>query len=165
MSKNIIYRSLGKKKAPLFIIAALLGILLILLSKCSSGEEKASEADILSSLDPARYSKELEERIESLCNKMDGVSYSYAVVTLKGGYTAIYAEDMQSGSSNSKNETVILGSGKSEKALLIGYENPEISGIGIVCSGGDDPYIRSQIISVIASAFGVSTNKIFVAGS
>ena len=69
------------------------------------------------------------------------------------------------GSSNSKNQTVIIGSGSSEKALLIGYENPEIAGIGIVCSGGDDPIKRASIISVVSSAFNISTNKIFVSGT
>ena len=87
------------------------------------------------------------------------------MVTLKGGYRAIYATDSQSGSSSSKNATVIIGSGSSEKALLIGYENPEIAGIGIVCSGGDDYNVRKNVISVVSSAFNVSSNKIFVSGS
>lgn len=165
MSKNIISKSFAKNKAPLLILAALVGILLIVLSECATAKQSESESDLMSSLDPARYAKELEERIEGLCNKIDGVSRSSAVVTLRGGYIAIYAEDLQYGSSNSKNQTVILGSGSAEKALLVGYENPEIAGIGIVCSGGDDPYVRSRIVSLIASAFGVSTNKIFVAGS
>ena len=52
-----------------------------------------------------------------------------------------------------------------EKPLLIGYENPEIAGIGIVCSGGDDARKREEVISVVSSAFDIPTNKIFVVGS
>jgi hypothetical protein len=103
--------------------------------------------------------------VEELCNKIDGVSSTHAVVTLRGGYRAIYAANSQSGNSNSKNQIVVLGSGSNEKPLLIGYENPEIAGIGIVCSGGDDARKREAIISVVSSAFDIGTNKIFVAGS
>jgi stage III sporulation protein AG len=87
------------------------------------------------------------------------------VVSLKCGYRAIYATDSQSGANSSKHETVIVGNGSSQKALLIGYENPEIAGIGIVCSGGDDARVREQIVSIVSSAFNIPTNKIFVSGS
>ena len=103
--------------------------------------------------------------MEALCNRVDGVRSTYAVVSLKGGYRAIYATDSQMGSTSSKNATVIIGSGSSEKALLIGYENPEIAGIGIVCAGGDDYTVQKNIISIISSAFDISSNKIFVSGS
>lgn len=165
MSKNIIISNPGKKKTFFFIFAAFLGVLLIFLGKCSENSSAKNSVAELSSLDPSEYAHRVESRVEELCNKIDGVGSAYAVVTLKGGYRAIYASDIQSGNSSSKNQTVIIGSGNSEKALLLGYENPEIAGIGIVCSGGDDAYLRSQIISVVASAFNVSTNKIFVTGS
>ena len=37
--------------------------------------------------------------------------------------------------------------------------------MGIVCSGGDDYNVRKNVISVVSSAFNVSSNKIFVSGS
>lgn len=158
--KNIIYSKKGG--LALMVALAVLGLMLALFS---GGDGKSGGKDELEALDPAEYARTVEERVEELCNRIDGVRSSYAVVTLKGGYKAIYASDLQSGSSNSKNQTVIIGSGSAEKGLLIGYENPEISGIGIVCSGGDDYNIRKSIISVVSSAFDVPSNKIFVAGS
>ena len=164
MSKNIISGGFAKKKLLALIALGMLGVILLCLSKCSTDNGESRE-DELTDLDPAAYAKEVEEKVESLCNKIDGVGSAYAVVTLKGGYRAIYATDSQAGSSNSKNQTVVIGSGSSEKALLIGYENPEIAGIGIVCSGGNDPVKRANIISVVSSAFNISTNKIFVTGT
>ena len=144
-------------------VIALIGVLMMAFAGGKS-EKTEKEFDI-DSLDPAKYAKEVEERVKELCNRIDGVSSTYAVVTLKGGYKAIYASDLQYGSSNQKNQTVIIGSGSAEQGLLIGYENPEIAGIGIVCSGGDDSNIRKNVISVVSSAFSISSNKIFVAGS
>ena len=152
-----------KKKIAFFALLAIVGIVIMLFAN-KSGGEKIQEGE-LADLDPTQYAQNIEERVEALCNKIDGVSSTYAVVTLKGGYKAIYASDSQNGTSNSKNQTVIIGSGSQEKGLLIGYQNPEISGIGIVCSGGDDYNIRKNIISVVSSAFDISSNKIFVAGS
>ena len=163
MSKNKIFNILPPKKLFFIAILALGGILLMLMSGgTSEGEDKGFDID---KLDPSEYAKSVEERVEELCNRIDGVSFTYAVVTLKGGYKAIYASDLQSGNTNLKNQTVIIGSGSSEQGLLVGYENPEIAGIGVVCSGGDDINVKKNIIAVLSSAFDVSSNKIFVAGS
>ncbi len=159
MLKNIT----NKKTVIVFAMLAALGIFFLVLGSNKTNEEDNETS--FESLDPTTYAKSIEERVEELCNRIDGVSSAYAVVTLKGGYRAIYATDLQSGSSSSKNATVIVGSGSSEKGLLIGYENPEISGIGIVCSGGDNYNVRKNIISVVSSAFDISSNKIFVSGS
>ena len=164
MLENITRSNKDKRKILFFVLLAIVGVAVILIANKSAGEQTTDKSE-LADLDPAQYARYVEERVEELCNKIDGVSSTYAVVTLKGGYTAIYASDVQNGTSNSKNQTVIIGSGSQEKGLLIGYQNPEISGIGIVCSGGDDYNIRKNIISVVSSAFDLSSNKIFVAGS
>lgn len=165
MTKNTIIPITQKKKTLLLLLLALLGILLMLLSRCGEDKAGAQTQNEPSALDPALYAEQIEEKVEALCNKIDGVSSAHAVVTLKGGYRAIYATDAQYGSSVNKSETVLIGSGSSEKALLIGYENPEIAGIGIVCSGGDDAYVRAEIISMISAAFDLGANKIFVSGT
>ena len=165
MTKNTIVPITQKKKTLLLLLLALLGILLMLLSRCGEDKAGAQTQNEPSALDPALYAEQIEEKVEALCNKIEGVSSAHAVVTLKGGYRAIYATDAQYGSSVNKSETVLIGSGSSEKALLIGYENPEIAGIGIVCSGGDDAYVRAEIISMISAAFDLGSNKIFVSGT
>ena len=163
MVKNTISKSGFSPKIIFLAAIALAGVLIMILA---GGKEKNEEKEFdIDSLDPAKYAEEVEERVKELCNRIDGVSSTYAVVTLKGGYKALYAADLQYGSNNQKNQTVIIGSGSAEQGLLIGYENPEIAGIGIVCSGGDDSNIRKNVISVVSSAFNISSNKIFVAGS
>lgn len=164
MSKNTTSAIISKKPVAIALLCGILGLLLLIIGNCRSGSEK-EETDVIEALDPAKYAREVEERVEALCNKVDGVSSSFAVVSLEGGYRAVYATDSQAGSSSAKKQTVTLGSGSGERALLIGYENPRISGIGIVCSGGDDPLRRKEIIAVISSAFDLPTNKIFVTGS
>lgn len=165
MQKNTTNGIFGKRAVTAAILCALVGVLLIFMSNCRNESSDKSAEVGFEALDPEAYAREIEEKVEELCNKIDGVGSAYAVVTLEGGYRAIYATDSQAGGSASKKQTVTLGSGSGERALLIGYENPKIAGIGIVCSGGDDPLCRENVISVVSSAFDVSTNKIFVTGS
>lgn len=164
-SKNAILYLKNNKRIVFFALLAVVSIFIMLFLNQNQKNENGDDNNEFATLDPAKYARDVEERVESLCNKIDGVSGTYAVVTLKGGYKAIYAADVQLGNGNSKNQTVIIGSGTQEKGLLIGYENPEIAGIGVVCSGGDDYSIRKNVISVISSAFDLPSNKIFVAGS
>lgn len=164
MQKNTIGRLLSKRGIAVALLCGIIGIIMLGTGSCQSDKEEESAGGI-ESLDPAQYAREVEERVEELCNRVDGVSSSFAVVSLEGGYRAIYATDTQSGTSSIKKQTVTLGSGSAEKALLLGYENPRIAGIGIVCSGGDDPVRRKNVISVISSAFDIPSNKIFVTGS
>ena len=164
MQKNTISRLSAKPMLALSLLFVVLGVILTLTGTCSA-DDGGEKLKSIEELDPEEYARQTEDRVEELCNKIDGVSYAHAVVTLEGGYRAIYATDTQAGGSGAKNQTVTLGSGSGERALLIGYENPKIAGIGIVCSGGDDPVRRRNVISVVSSAFDVSTNKIFVTGS
>jgi stage III sporulation protein AG len=164
MSKNTILSFLRSKKIYLLAALIFVGIIIIIVGK---REPQISE-DVKSSieeLDPSQYSEMLEARIEELCNRVDGVSGAYAVVTLKGGYQAIYAIDSQSGNTSSKNQTVVIGSGSGERVILEGYSYPEIAGIGIVCRGGDSYDVKNKIVSLVSSAFDISANKIFVVGS
>lgn len=164
MLKNTILSFLRSKKIYLLAALIFVGVIIIIVGK---REPQISE-DVKSSieeLDPSQYSEMLEARIEELCNRVDGVSGAYAVVTLKGGYQAIYAIDSQSGNTSSKNQTVVIGSGSGERAILEGYSYPEIAGIGIVCRGGDSYDVKNKIVSLVSSAFDISANKIFVVGS
>lgn len=164
MLKNTIFNFLRAKKIYALAALALIGVIIILIGK--SGVQNTEDVgDSIEELDPSKYSEMLEERIEELCNRVDGVSGAYAVVTLKGGYQAIYAIDSQSGNTSTKNQTVVIGSGSGERAILEGYSYPEIAGVGIVCHGGDSYEVKNKIVSLISSAFDISANKIFVVGS
>ena len=164
MLKNTIFNFLRTKKIYALAALALIGVIIILIGK-SGAQNTEDVGDSIEELDPSKYSEMLEERIEELCNRVDGVSGAYAVVTLKGGYQAIYAIDSQSGNTSTKNQTVVIGSGSGEKAILEGYSYPEIAGVGIVCHGGDSYEVKNKIVSLISSAFDISANKIFVVGS
>lgn len=143
----------------IFLLAAI-GVFLLLLGAYGKNQSKEPSAE--DSMNAEEYALSVEKNISELCEKINGVSDVHTVVTLGGGYNTVYAQNSQSNSSGYKNEFVLTGSGASESAILVGYSTPQVSGVGIVCRGGGDPHIRSEIISLISATFGVSSNKIYV---
>ena len=157
----------NRGKIILIVLGAALGLFLLLFGgyaeKKGNGEgEDQTVSEAYSAFDAEEYAKAAEERIVALCERVNGVSKVSVTVTLSGGYSTVYAQNSQSGTSGYKNEFVLTGNGSSEKALLIGYSVPQISGVGIVCVGGGRADTRREIIALVSAAFGVSSNKIYV---
>ena len=152
-------------KIILIILGVAVGVLLLIYGSYAEKKNNTEQTDLpenSAEMDADAYARDAESRISKLCESVRGVSNVHVSVTLSGGYNAVYAQNSQSGSSGYKNEFVLTGNGSSEKALLIGYSVPEISGVGIVCAGGGDAEIRREIIALVGAAFGVSSNKIYV---
>ena len=148
----------------LVILGAALGILLLLLGSFNGVTEEAKEeSGVTPNLDPTVYAEQVEAQVVALCSRVKGAGTVSAVVTLEGGYRAVYASDSQSSTSGYKSSTVLVGSGSSEGAVLVCYENPEIAGIGIVCSGAVNEEVKVQIISLVSATFRIGSNRIFVA--
>lgn len=154
-------------KIILILFGAAFGIFLLLFGSYMDRDEKNSDDEkkitsIETGMNAEKYAADAERRIAELCSGVRGVADVRVVVTLAGGYNAVYAQNSQSSSSGYRNEFVLTGSGSSETPLLVGYSVPEISGVGIVCSGGGEASVRREIISLVSATFGVSSNKIYV---
>ena len=151
------------------IAAAAVGILLLIFGTNGEKDSKKVSVQESSFAEPentsaTEFASATERKICTICEEIVGVGKVRAVVTLDGGYRAVYASDVQGSDSSYRNETVLTGSGNSEQAILVGYESPRIVGIGIVCEGGDDPNVRQSIIRLVSAAFDVGAHKIYVVG-
>ena len=145
---------------PVLLIAAVIGILLLLVGGASTdrsanevqAEKESAEAEL------AEYQESLEKRIRSLCESVRGVNRVTVTVTLSGGFEAVYATEWKDGNE----KYVILGSGSSATALYLTREAPRIEGIGIVCDAADFERARCELISLLGATFNVSTHRIYV---
>ena len=167
MSENAIKEPNKDKRFWLLIIGAAVGIALLIAGSIGA-KRQAEQTDETptsshSELDPDAFAKSVEEQVTQICSQVKGAGQVSVVVTLKGGYRAVYATDSQTTGTGYKSSMVLTGSGSSEEGVLICYENPEIGGIGIVCEGGSDAAVRQSIVSLVSAAFNVGTNKIYVA--
>ena len=157
----------GQLKMLPVIIGGAIGVLLLIYGGTLGGPSDEGNAAVsaeITSFDEVRYEEELVKKIEDVCSRVKGAGKVSVAVTLDGSYRAIYAQNSSDGSSV-RREYLLVGSGSSEKALLLGYSPPEILGVAIVCDGGANDVVRAEIISLISSLLDIPTNKIYVAGA
>ena len=158
----------GQLKMLPIIIGGALGVLLLIyggsLGDGSAEKDNAAVSAQISTFDEVQYEQMLVSKIEDVCSRVSGAGKVSVAVTLDGSYRAIYAQNSSDGSS-SKREYLLVGSGSSESALLLGYSPPTILGVGIVCAGGSSDKVRAEITSLVSALLDVPTNKIYVTGA
>lgn len=169
MSEKTTKNKNNRSKFILIVIGGIVGVLLLIFGNTLDRDDAATVSEEESSVsepsDADAYAAMIEARVAQICSQVSGAGSVEVFVSLKGGYRTVYAIDSQSTSSGYKNEVVMSGSGADKRAVITAYENPEISGVAIVCSGAENDGVRTQIISLVSAALDIGTNKIFVADS
>lgn len=162
-----------KKSGRLWIVllGAVIGVGLLLIGSVDlpfgkdKGESGTAAADDGQS-ELSAYRQQLEQQVASLCGRVCGVGEVQVMITLSGGYEYVYARDEQSktaGDTYSYEQSyVIVGSGSSRSPLQLVRRQPEVAGVGIVCTGGADPDVQNELTALISAALGIGTNKIHV---
>ena len=153
----------NKKNSLIIIVLLALGLLLLLLPSVAAKTNASSDNEERL----VKYIDTLENKMESLCSKIRGVSNVNVTVYLDSGFETVYAYNEQSKATsngiNSEKKYVTIGSGNDESMVCIVEKMPSICGIAIVCKGGGNPVIANQLINLISSAYNVPKNKIYVA--
>ena len=152
MNKDLVESLKKNKKIWIIILFAAVGIILLLVG----GENTTQTEDKKSEQMLSEYSKEVEEKIKELCSKVKGVSEVSVAVSFESGFEYVYARE-------DDGDLAMIGSGSSKSAVKIKEKMPVIGGIGIVCRGGGDPTVQKKLLDLISAAFGISSNKIYIA--
>jgi len=88
------------------------------------------------------------------------------MITLEDTGTQIYAEEIAEELGEQRHRTensyVLLGGGSDQSALLESVKQPQVSGVVILCEGGDSSIVREQVIRAASVACSVPTTQIFV---
>lgn len=162
----------GNRKYLLIMVAAL-GMALLLSGNGTrqlwQNDNQDATAQISQDDELARYHQALVEEMEALCATVSGAGEVHVALSLKGGFSYLYATDSElrqdgSGMEQSGKQYVTVGSGSSEQGILLMRVPPEVGGIGVVCRGGNQPSVRAEIIAMLSATYGVGSNRIYVTG-
>ena len=154
------------KKAMIILIIGLAGMLLILFSDTDSND-KINEAALNN--ENTIYSEyELSRQVEKLIENIDGAGKCKAMITYNCYEETVYAQNRNEsfqpdGEKNFAGEYIIIDANNNEEGLPLKIILPEIKGIAIVCTGGENPVVKEQIISSLSALFNISSNRISVA--
>lgn len=153
--------SIFKMKGFRFIIiAAVAGVILIFIGTFSDSlfsqdsPQPSAETDI-------RSADELESKLESLIEKIDGITSVSVMITYECGSEHVYARDTDS-SGKVFNYVVINKSAGTEMPILVKEVEPKIKGIAVVCNSGSNPSIQAKIIGLLSALFNITSNRICV---
>ncbi len=140
-------------------------MLLILISDFSEDNTSRAEAsnETVNFQASDIYAKDIKERLIEILEAIEGVGKAEVMLTLTSTEEYVYAETFKQGSSQSENDYVIIDKGSQKEALLKKINNPAVSGVVIVCEGGDDPRVCERIYKAVSTALDISTGKIYVA--
>jgi len=155
----------SKNKNKIIIIVGILCILLILLSELSLGSDTVKDTNVTKT-DYSAYVHSLNDELTSLLSSIDGVGECRVMITLRNTSENVYAKNIDSSKSeNSKSQTdeyVIYDSENGDSPILLKENFPDIEGVAIVCSGGDNVVVREKVIKCVSALFNISSNRISV---
>lgn len=135
------------------------GIVLILIGSSLGGEEKEQHESATgeSLADLQAYTEALEKELETMCSAVAGVGQVDVMVRLASGTSVIYAED-------GSGKPVTVGSGSSQSPLYATVRAPTVSGVGIVCRGGNDPEVQRKLVQLVSTTLDISASRVYVTG-
>lgn len=196
--KRIIDFFMNKSGKDTITIVVLIGVLLLVIS-LPMGKSTAGNKNIKSQTDSQAYTAEgksggssdstsdsarayeeyLENKIESLLSKVEGVGKTQVIVSVKNTAEKIIATDSDSSEENVSENDSTGGSRISQKtqstsenimydtsdgnAPFVKRENmPKIEGVIVAAQGGGDGTVEADITSAIEALLGVAAHKIKV---
>ncbi len=155
------------KKPYLYLTCiALIALFVLILSFRGNGEEKSET--VSDAFDETAYERDLENRLKTLVEKIDGVGNVNVMVTLEGSAVCTYAQDSTQdigAQGDIKKVSTIVFSAKSasvKEAIVSGYTLPKIKGAAIVCEKKLNASLIEKVIGVVSASLGISTDKIYV---
>jgi stage III sporulation protein AG len=174
-SFNDILQKLKKGNSiKIVIILGLAGMLLILFSEIFSndGNDAKKNTDIKTTAGDENYenyANDMEIQLKEILEKIDGVGNAEVMITVSGTEEYIYAQEEKNQKSekdsSEEKQYVIIGSNGDKQALLKKIVSPEISGVVIICEGGDSNIVKERVYNTISAVFNIPSQRIYVTKS
>lgn len=159
-------------RTTLFVIVGLLGILLIFASSFFEDDEEAQQTsgyisqNVNVSEDTEKFKEQTEKELCEMLENISGVGEVKVMITVDGTTEYVYAEELTKDSNDSsqsyKSQYVIVENNGDKEALVKKINKPQISGVAVVCKGGDDVKVAERVIKAVSTVLNISSGKVCV---
>jgi stage III sporulation protein AG len=109
------------------------------------------------------YAESTAKSLSEILSQIKGVGDAEVLVTVGASEEYVYASDKKQSGSGTSSEVVIIDGSGSKKALTERINRPKITGVVIVCEGGDDSRTVEKVYRAVFAATGVGASRIYVA--
>lgn len=153
------------KKIKIIFAVGMIGLVLILVSDFIPDED-SNKNENEAKISYCEYTDRLEKKLENVISSISGVGACNVMITLENTSESVYATNYETKnddkSLSQKDEYVIYDSSAGETPVLIKEYMPQVQGVAVVCSGGDDVSVKEKIISSVTSLFNIPANRVSV---
>jgi stage III sporulation protein AG len=166
----------NEKNVKIIVFIGIAGMALILISSFFTGNKEPSGEvgnDIIPSFDEETkaYEETVKKQLKAILDSIEGVGESEVLVSISGSYEYVYAQEEKKNKSGSdgnanlqeENKYIIIDKKGEKEALVKRINAPMISGVVIVCEGGDEPVVNEMIYRAVSAAVDLPLNRIYVA--
>ncbi len=189
MGSQKLIQKLKNMKKDQWLIVILAGVLLFVIVLPTGGTKKTKEKTKTETLqqrtvgeeaeeEAESYETYLEERLEALLGKMEGVGKIQVMVTLEDGGEQILEKDEKesrtttgegSGETartatevNLEYATIFVEEDGNRTPYIVQVKNPKVKGVAVICEGGGNSSVAQNISKTIGALFSIETHKIMV---
>ncbi len=145
----------------LLIVLLVLGIILIAVGTVMQKNVKKSDSETTETFSRIEYEKEIEDRISKIVSEIGGISDVSVMVTLESTVNYSYAENDKG---SSKEYVTVRDENGNESGVLISENTPAIRGVAVVCTGGEIPEKKLEIINLVSALLKLPQNRVYVGG-
>ncbi len=149
-----------KRRVQLLAAVGMAGLLLLAVSEWLPAETAAEPLPAESQ--DADYAAQLEQQMAELLGTVEGAGTVRVMVTVSHREKTVYAADTESRADGSAASTPVLVNGNTAGLIETVYA-PEVLGVAVVCTGGDDPTVQADITALVQALTDVGTHHITVA--
>ncbi len=158
--KNDLFNKLKDVKGlKILVLLLLVAAVLIFLGNYLGKNEENVKAS--AGIVREEYEKEVERRVSEIISEIGGISDVSVMVTLESTVNYLYAENASDGKSE---YVTVRDKDGNESGVIISENMPDIRGVAVVCSGGEDPCKRLEIIKLVSSLLDLPENRVYVGG-
>ena len=152
---------LTAKKPWLLFVLGLAGIGLIFLSSLVPQTEQETETDVT---DPAIA---IEQRLEQTISRIKGAGETHVMVTLSDTGSKVYLSEEEEReeygdtgvSSRERTERYVTSGGG---AVVVSERQPAVTGVAVVCEGGDLAEVQTDVYEVVYALYGLTTARVSI---
>lgn len=149
-----------KRRVQLLAAVGMAGLLLLAVSEWLPAETAAAPS--AAETQDIDYAAQLEQQMAELLATVEGAGTVRVMVTVSHREKTVYAADTESRADGSAASTPVLVNGNTAGLIETVYA-PEVLGVAVVCTGGDDPTVQADITALVQALTDVGTHHITVA--
>lgn len=157
----------GLWKRNSLVLLLLVGILLVVVAVPSSeeglpGAEEQTERQTAEGkeMGQKQYETYLERRLEKVLADVEGVGRVRVMITLQTSAKREVEKDVERTGEEYRETTVAKEDGGSRTPYVSREVLPEIAGVVVSATGGDNAFVRKEITEAVQALFGIDTHKI-----